>query len=163
MDRVAAAVEVKVGESTQLLERPTIPTREHVTCTCSPKDCPCVELCYPDVPDYSIFHLHGIHTSKARKLLRSGTRHINGLTGNIYWETRLRRFNCKSRRTGLPIVEQAKIREVFSITSVPTVFLRYESWAQRVADVRRYRPYQQMVFQYSLPCHTRSRGSDGTQ
>lgn len=148
-DRVATAMEATVVESLALLERAELPTREHVSCTCSPKDCPCVDHCYPAVPDYSVFYLHGIHASKARKFYDAGTRHITDLPATFTGNT-AQAFQLQVARSGRPIIEQARIREVLASLRYPLYFLDYESWAPAIPMFDGYRPYQQMVFQYSL-------------
>lgn len=148
-DKLADEMIATVAEGIAILAKPEVPTREDVFCTCSPKECPCAVHCYPDMPDYSVFDLRGIRTSKARKLYDGGTRHITDLpasfTGNL-----AQTFQLQVARSGQPVVERQKIREVVESLQYPLYFLDYESWNPALPMFDGYRPYQQMVFQYSL-------------
>jgi hypothetical protein len=148
-DTVSPRMEATVAEALALLARKDQPTREHVACACTPKDCPCVDHCYPNAPEYSVFHLHGIHAKKARTLYDGGTRHITDVP-ETFKANPAQAFQLQVARSGRPVVEREKIREVLDARRYPLYFLDYESWNPAVPMFDGYRPYQQMVFQYSL-------------
>ena len=53
-------------------------------------------------------------------------------------------------RTGKPVIDTANISTILNTTKYPIAFLDYETFFPAIPLFDGYRPYQQMVFQYSL-------------
>lgn len=118
-------------------------------CTCFPKDCACVHYCYPDLPDYSVFNLYRIKGSKARELYLGGTRNLIDVPDG-YKLTTAQSCQVQAARTGQPIIDIDKIRAELGNVTYPVTFLDYETFFPAVPLFDGYKPYQQMVFQYSV-------------
>ena len=118
-------------------------------CTCVPKDCPCHQYCYPDLPDYSIFNLYRVKGEKARELYRSGIRNLLDLPLD-YKATTAQACQLQVARTREPIIEAENIRAELSNVTYPVTFLDYETFFPAIPLFDGYKPYQQMVFQFSV-------------
>lgn len=118
-------------------------------CTCFPKDCACVHYCYPDLPDYSVFNLYRVKGPKARELYLGGTRNLIDIPEG-YKLTAAQSCQVQCARSGEPIIEAEKIREELAAVAYPITFLDYETFFPAVPLFDGYKPYQQMVFQYSV-------------
>lgn len=118
-------------------------------CTCFPKDCACVHYCYPDLPEYSVFNLYRIKGPKARELYLGGTRNLIDVPEG-YKLTTAQSCQVQVARTGQPIIEADKIRAELGNVAYPVTFLDYETFFPAVPLFDGYKPYQQMVFQYSV-------------
>jgi len=122
-------------------------------CTCYPKDCPCRQYCYSDLPDYSVFNLYKIWGSKAKKLYLTGIRNLVDVPDDFKL-TKAQLCQVQAARTGKAKIELEKIREELGSVAYPVTFLDYETFFPAVPLFDGLKPYQQMVFQYSL--HTLS-------
>lgn len=149
VDAVEDQVEAEVQKALQLLDMKSVPTRQDVTCTCSAKDCPCLHYCYPDLPDYSVFNLSRIRTSKAQELYEAGIRAITDLPLEYSLST-AQACQVQTARDGKPIVDIEGIQKELSQLQYPLYFLDYETFFPAIPLFDGYKPYQQMVFQYSL-------------
>ncbi len=122
-------------------------------CTCFPKDCFCHHYCFPDLPEYSVFNLYRIKVKQARALYREGIRNLLDLPAD-YKVTPAQSCQLQTARTGKPIIEIEKIHKELSSITFPITFLDYETFFPAIPMFDGYKPYQQMVFQYSV--HTLS-------
>jgi len=149
VNEVELQVEAQVQKALELIERKDTPTRTDVTCTCSAKDCPCLHYCYPDLPDYSVFNLSRIRTTKAQELYEAGIRAITDLPQEYSLST-AQVCQVQAARDGKPIIETKDIKKELSKLEYPLYFLDYETFFPAIPLFDGYKPYQQMVFQYSL-------------
>lgn len=118
-------------------------------CTCSPKDCPCRQYCYPDLPEYSVFQLNRIKVKQARELYRKGIRNLLDLPHDFKL-TKAQQLQLEVARSGKPVIDTASIQSIINTAAYPIAFLDYETFFPAVPLFDGYKPYQQMVFQYSL-------------
>ena len=118
-------------------------------CTCSPKDCPCHQYCYSDLPEYSVFQLSRIKVKQARELYRKGIRNLLDLPHDFKL-TKAQQLQLEVARTGKPIIDTKSIQSIINTATYPIAFLDYETFFPAVPLFDGYKPYQQMVFQYSL-------------
>ncbi len=118
-------------------------------CTCSPKDCFCHHYCYPDLPDYSVFQLSRIKVKQARDLYRKGIRNLLEIPPDFKL-TAAQALQLQVVRTGKPVIDTRSISTILNTTKYPLAFLDYETFFPAVPLFDGYKPYQQMVFQYSL-------------
>jgi hypothetical protein len=114
-----------------------------------PKTCPCPELCHPDLPEYSIYDLTRLSRNKALDLVDNGVRSIFEVPEN-YPLTKRQRRQVKAVKMGIPLINQQAIRSALNTLRYPLYFLDYETCNPGIPIFDGYRPYQHMVFQYSL-------------
>jgi hypothetical protein len=148
-DAIEETVEQGISAALALITHSELPPRDQVTCTCTPKHCPCVQFCYPDLPEYSIFNLTYIHVKKAQDLYAAGIRIITDLPEDFPL-TEAQSCQMQCARTGKPIVAVADIQSALSDLKYPIHFFDYETFFPAIPLFDGYKPYQQMVFQYSL-------------
>ena len=129
--------------------------------------CTTFSLSNPDVPEYSVHDLNRIGNSKKylKELLDEGVLHIRDVPEDdrlrpkpprvdkdgILRESKPRKLNqVLAHKTGQPIVDMAGIRDELSRLRFPLYFLDYETYPTPIPPFDGYRPYQHIVFQYSL-------------
>ena len=149
VDAIESVVAANVEHALSLIDQKTVPTRQSVTCTCVPKECPCANHCFPQLPAYSIFDLARIGSEKARNLYDQGIRTIAALP-NDFKLTEAQASQVKVTRSGKPLIKKAAVQKALQELVYPLYFLDYETFASAVPLFDGYKPYQQMVFQYSL-------------
>ncbi len=148
-DVLEGTVERGVADALALIAHETLPPRGEVTCTCAPKSCPCLQHCWPDLPAYSIFDLTHIHVKKAQELYKAGIRMITDLPAD-FTLTKAQASQMTCVRTGKPIIEAARIHAALADLKYPIHFFDYETFFPAIPLFDGYKPYQQMVFQFSL-------------
>lgn len=154
VDAVTPEAELEIEQARTVAAQVDVPAR--TLCTCSPKACPCPGYCYPDLPEYSIFNLTRLREAKAKRLYASGIRTLHDLPAE-YQLSNAQTLQVQTARSGRSIVDIPAIRRLLSPLEYPLYFLDYESWNPALPMFDGYRPYQQMVFQFSL--HTVSEPS----
>lgn len=116
-----------------------------------PKECPCLELCHPDLPEYSIFDINGITKAetKVRALLSQGIVSVYDIPKDYRLSER-QRFQVDVAISRKPSIDKTEIRERFHSLAYPLYFIDYESFNFAIPIYEGYKPYDQMPFQWSL-------------
>ena len=128
-----------------VLQMPTPPTE--LACA-KPKSCPCPSLCHPDLPEKSIYNIPRIG-KKAVQLREMGITAIHEIPEdfNLNIKQRKHRDAVKNNR---PLIETVEIRHSLAKLQFPLYFLDYETFNPAIPLFEGYRPYEHIVFQYSL-------------
>lgn len=114
-----------------------------------PKTCPCVDVCHPDLPDYSIYDIARIKKDKILQLKANKIISIHDVPADFALSGKQRK-HVDVAQSGLPEINQLKIAQELASFQYPLHFFDYETYNAAVPPHDGYRPYQQMVFQYSL-------------
>jgi hypothetical protein len=114
-----------------------------------PAGCPCPRLCHPELPKYSIYDIPRLGKAKARQLKDAGILAIEDIPPDFPLSEKQRAV-AETARVGQPRIDKAAIRAALDQLEYPLYFLDYETYNPAVPIYDGYRPYQHMVFQYSL-------------
>ncbi|MGD9562945.1 MAG: DUF2779 domain-containing protein [Pyrinomonadaceae bacterium] len=112
-------------------------------------DCGFIRYHFADIPVYNVTHIARLKHEKCADLIGRGILDIRDvpadfpLTGN-------QRKQVEAARAAEPAIDRAGIRSELDSLTYPLHFLDYESFMHAVPKFDGTRPYQQMVFQYSL-------------
>lgn len=113
-----------------------------------PDACPCPGLCHPDLPEHPIYDLPRIG-KKALKLREMGVTAIEDIPPDFPLSARQAQI-AQVIRSGEPEVNAPAIREYLAGLRFPLHFLDYEAFGPAVPLFPGYKPYEGVVFQYSL-------------
>lgn len=116
-------------------------------CT-KPQSCPCPSLCHPDLPERSIYDIPYIGR-KALQLREMGVTAIEDIPSNFNLNSKQRK-HFQSVKSGKPVIDLKAIQTSLSKLHFPLYFLDYETFNPAVPLYPGYRPYEHIVFQYSL-------------
>lgn len=116
-------------------------------------DCAFIRHHFPDLPGYTVFEIGNLKKEKRDELLEMGIVDIREVPEDFGLSVRQRR-QVDAARSGELFIDAAAIRDALGAISYPLHFLDYESFSYAVPPFAGIRPYQQMVFQYSL--HTQA-------
>ncbi len=116
-------------------------------CT-KPKSCPCPALCHPVLPENSIYNLPYIG-KKALTLREMGVTAIEDIPDDFDLNIKQQK-HLQSVQTGQPVIDADAIRQALGNLEYPLYFLDYETFNPAVPLFPGYRPYEHIVFQYSL-------------
>jgi hypothetical protein len=114
-----------------------------------PKDCPCPQVCHPELPEYPIYDIPRLQKDKARELKALNILSIADLPGDYPLSAKQREMVAVVNSGG-PVIDLEAIREELSKLEYPLHFLDYETYNPGIPWFDGYKPYQQIVFQYSL-------------
>ena len=114
-------------------------------------DCPAMQRHHPNLPSYNVFHVSRI-TSSPRKLQELLTRKIVdiGAIPKDFALTDRQRTQVNVAQSGNPIIKQNEIKKTLDGLQFPLYFLDYETLQYGIPLYEGVKPYQQMVFQWSL-------------
>ncbi len=117
--------------------------------TCRPKTCPVPQICFPDLPEYSIFDLKKISPTQIKNFVAEGILDIK----DIPEDTVLKREQKKqifTAKKGEAVYNIGQIKNWLDNLEFPLYFLDYETFSFLIPQFAGRRPAQQVPFQYSL-------------
>jgi hypothetical protein len=114
-----------------------------------PKDCPCPDLCHPDLPEYSFYYIPRITEKKKIQLLEQGILDIKDIPSSFPLNDKQRKI-VDVAKANRPHIDREAIRREFEHFEYPLYFLDYETFLSAIPLFDGYHPQQQMVFQYSI-------------
>lgn len=141
-----ADVQMQREQAWQVLSHTEAPTQ--LRCT-RPATCPCIDLCWPELPEYSIFELSRVSQLQLQTLLLQGITKITEIP-EAFELTFKQRLQRESARTSQPVVIRESVQDELSRLQFPLYFLDYETYSPAVPLCDGYAPYQAMTFQFSL-------------
>ncbi len=142
-------VESGIEKARRLLTLPDVPPIDEFPCSCSPKDCPSLNHCYPDLPPNSVYFVSRLQLAKARALYAGGYRTIRDIPDTAKLSAR-QRLQVNAAKQGVPFIDRPAIRAMLGALTYPLYFLDYETFATIVPQFAGYFPNEAMPFQYSL-------------
>lgn len=112
-------------------------------------DCRFIKAHFEDFTNSTVFDLLFLKHEKRRDLLRSGVIDIVDVPQDFPLSDK-QRTQVEIARAGIPRIDSKNIAEILDRFEYPLHFLDYETFAYAIPQFDGVRPFQQMVFQYSL-------------
>lgn len=116
-----------------------------------PKTCPCVSLCHPNLPEYSIYDINNITRSekKIRELEDMDILNIIDIPKDFKLTVK-QRHQVDVAQSKNTYINKEEIEERFKQLKYPLYFLDYETFPAAIPIFDGYRPFDHITFQYSL-------------
>lgn len=133
-----------------VIESPEVPQVDIGPHCSDPYDCDFKGTCWNHIPEYSVFDISRLHKEKKFDLYNQG---IITLDDIDFSQTDLNPnqvLQVESELNGTTHIDVDEIRNFTSGLSYPLYFLDFETIGPAVPIYDGSRPYQQLVFQYSL-------------
>lgn len=135
----------------EALETMGVKDYNEVIACIKPKQCPCPDLCHPNLPEYSIYDIIRFSRSieKIRELESLGIKSIYDIpkTFNLSSTYRRQVDVAQSREV---YFDKEYIKEDLDTLEYPIYFIDYESYNPAIPLYDGYKPYDQIPFQWSL-------------
>lgn len=131
------------------LETALDPSVEGIQACLNPKACPCPDICFPGLPESSIFDIPRLSAKKKIELLDQGIIDIKDVPKNFMLNTK-QRLIVDVAQSNQEIINKEAIQKEFQRFTFPLYFLDYETCLLAIPLFDGYKAQQQMVFQYSL-------------
>jgi len=152
---VTEAVRARLPETRKNIEtaitylaqaEPVIPLHQY----CGKKlDCPVLQKQHPQLPKYSVFDIGRINQAKLRDLLEKGIVDIHQVPPDLNLSEK-QRLQVHVAQSGKPHICLECIQQALGSLQFPLYFLDYETLQYGIPQYDGIKPYQQMVFQWSL-------------
>jgi hypothetical protein len=114
-----------------------------------PKDCPCKTLCYPTLPEYSIYDIANIGEKKIRQLREMDILDMRYIPDNFKLSPK-QLAQVRATKANKVIMDIEAIRRDIDELTYPIYFLDYETYSWAIPKYDGHSPYQNVVFQFSL-------------
>lgn len=114
-----------------------------------PYDCSFLGYCWKDVPNYSVFNISRLSKEKKFSLFHNGVVGIKDLPDN-YPLSSNQHLEVQAEKNNSLIIDEYKIKEFVNNLNYPLYFLDFESFQSSIPKFDYSKPFQQIVFQYSL-------------
>ncbi|MGV8944883.1 MAG: DUF2779 domain-containing protein [Lutibacter sp.] len=128
-------------------EVPAIDIGPHCT---NPYSCDFIGHCWKHIPKYSVFNIARLNSGKKFDLYNQGViafDQINLANGSLNTNQRMQVTSELENKT---YINKEKISKILEDLNYPIYYLDFETMASAVPIFDNSRPYQQLVFQYSL-------------
>lgn len=114
-----------------------------------PYPCDFIGHCWKDIPKPSIFDIASLKAAKKFELYSKGIVEFKDIPKDyILNQGQWQQVECELRKE--TIILKPQIREFISELKYPLGFLDFETFQLAIPSFKNSRPYQQIVFQYSL-------------
>jgi len=117
-------------------------------CKGSKLDCQFIRRHF-EIPDYNVSHLFKSGSKKLNALLDAKVLHLTDIPADFAMTDREAAI-VEVERSQSPFIDSETIRDEIDGLTYPLNFLDYESFNPAIPQFLHTKPYQQMVFQYSL-------------
>jgi len=117
----------------------------------NPSTCPCPELCFPSLPEYSIYDINRFTQSKKKlaKLKQQGIFSIYDIPDDFPL-SEIQKEQVLIAKNKQTIIDKAAIKEIFTNFEHPLYFIDYETFNAAIPKYKNYHPYDHIPFQWSL-------------
>lgn len=115
----------------------------------NPRECPCPQICHPNLPDCSIFDIPHLSSKKKKQLLEAGIIDARDIPDTFDLNEKQHQI-VMGARTGAISIQRPALRKELEGLTFPLYFLDYETCISAIPLFEGYHPQQQVVFQYSL-------------
>lgn len=116
-----------------------------------PKECPCIDICHPNLPEYSIYDINYLSRSvnKVRDLIDRGVENIYDVPEDFSL-SEMQRFQVDIAQKGEIDIDTKRIKKDIDGVTYPLYFIDYESYNPAIPMYDGYKPFDQIPFQWSL-------------
>lgn len=115
----------------------------------APKDCPCPNLCHPNLPEFSIYDIPRLSAKKKTELLDMGIQDARLIPGDFGLNLK-QQLVVERAKTNTEFINLIALKNEIGKLQFPLWFLDYETCICAIPRFDGYHPQQQVVFQYSL-------------
>jgi hypothetical protein len=133
-----------------VIESPDIPNVDIGPHCSDPYDCDFKGTCWKHIPNYSVFNISRLNKDKKFNLYNQGVITLDQIDLDRTDLNPNQVLQVKSEIDGTSFIDKDKIRNFINGLSYPLYFLDFETIGPAVPKYNGSRPYQQLVFQYSL-------------
>ncbi len=142
-------VSQKIAELKSVLKQKEIPDIEIGLQCNDPYPCDFIDYCWKKIPPYSVFDIANLRTTKKFELFNQGIIQLADIPKDFALNAnQWQQVDCEIEQKS--IIDKPRIKEFTDGLIYPLYFLDFETFQLAIPKFVNSRPYQQLVFQYSL-------------
>lgn len=150
VDALIDETKLNIKSALKLLKEPEEPQIRILKQCAKPYDCPFASYCHADRPEHSIYDIAGgLSEKKLNALLDQGILEIKDIPEEFLTNEK-QRLHQHTVKHDEVYIEKSEIKKHLAELKYPLYFIDYETFAPAIPLFDGYRPYQRIVFQYSL-------------
>jgi hypothetical protein len=139
----------KVNKLKQVLQQAQAPVVDIGPHCSTPYQCDFAGHCWKHIPSYSVFNISDLRTKKKFDLYQKKVLHFKDIPEDYPLnEAQWKQVNCELQNK--EHIDKPAIRSFVKGLNYPIHYLDFETFATAIPVFDGSRPYQQLVFQYSL-------------
>ena len=155
-DLLKAPQQVKIFKN--LLAQKGMPNIEIGTQCSDPYDCDFRGTCWKDIPDYSVFNISNLREKRKFELYNKSLITFQDLDLSTESFNPNHTLQIQSEISGNTFIDRERISGFLEQLTYPLYFLDFETINPSIPVYDQTRPYQQLVFQYSLHVQEKPNG-----
>ena len=114
-----------------------------------PNDCPCLKLCHPNLSEHPVYDLSWWKVGQYERLVASGYQRLQDIPETEELNPK-QILQIRSIKQNQAIIDHDGIQRELGNLTFPLYFFDYETINPAIPAFDGYKPYQHIVFQYSL-------------
>ena len=142
-------IPAKVAELKAVLSMDKIPDMDIGPHCNSPYSCDFAGHCWEHIPDYSVFNIARLTETRKFELYKKNIINFIDIPDD-YPLNENQWMQVKSELNNTTTIDKKKIKEFVRDLQYPLYFMDFETFATAIPVFDKSKPYQQLVFQYSL-------------
>lgn len=147
---VVSTIPTQVQKFKDLIKQETVPVKDIGPHCSSPYSCDFMRHCWQHIPNYSIFNIARLNTDIKFDLYRQGVITFDQIDLNKTPLNGNQIMQVTSELENKTFIDKVNIQNFVNSIAYPVYYLDFETMASAVPIFNNSRPYQQLVFQYSL-------------
>jgi len=112
------------------------------------KECVCIDLCHPNLPEHSIYEIGHLREPDKKKLLAKGIVRIEDVPEGFLGDKQ--DLQVQVVKSGEDFIDRDAISEFLDRLEFPLYFLDFEASNPTIPEFDGYSPFKWVTFQYSL-------------
>ncbi len=140
----------QVARLKEVIQSPSVPSIDIGSHCSSPYHCDFMEHCWKHIPDYSVFDISGLRINKKMELYTKGILTLNQVDRQSSLLSDSQKLQVGSEQDGSRHFDSAEIQTFIRALIYPIYYLDFETMGSAIPVFEQSRPYQPLVFQYSL-------------
>ncbi len=146
---IESAVKIKIGEALEFTKKTKKEPAVKILKQCSdPYDCGFIDYCWKNIPKHSVYDL-SLKANCLAEMVEEDKIKVEDVPEEMVTRENKKRYYI-AETTDKVFIDKAGIAGELSSLVYPLYFLDYETYNPAVPLFDGFKPYQQMVFQYSL-------------
>jgi len=146
LDGIPASIS-RFKEMIRLPEPPPVEIGEQCF---SPYTCDFKGSCWKEVPEYSVFDISNLGKRRMFEMYYQGIRTLQQVDSEQQRFSAGQKLQIQCEQTGKGHLEKEKVEKFLNRLEYPLYFLDFETYAPAIPIYDHSKPYQHLVFQYSL-------------
>ncbi|MDG2369108.1 MAG: DUF2779 domain-containing protein [Flavobacteriales bacterium] len=149
ISKIEMDISKEIENQKKILNQKDIPPKDIGPHCTSPYNCDFIGNCWENIPKYSVFDISNLSQEKKFDLFKKGILKIDDIPTD-YPLSKNQKIQVSCEQSNEKIINEIKISNFISELQLPLYYLDFETFSSAVPIFNNSKPYEHMVFQFSL-------------